>query len=136
VFSGKVVRVGEVIDPRSRRLPVEIELDDDGGRLRPGLVARFSVETGEPKMVIQVPLEGVFERFGSQHVYIIEDGLARRRAIELGPVRAGFAEVAEGIEPGETVVIKGVTRVVDGSKVHVVPVVSATASPAEQSGEP
>ena len=136
VFSGKVVRVGEVIDPRSRRLPVEIELDDDGGRLRPGLVARFSVETGEPKMVIQVPLEGVFERFGSQHVYVIEDGLAHRRAIELGPVHAGFAEVTEGIEPGETVVIKGVTRVVDGSKVQVVPVVSATASPAEQSSEP
>ena len=136
VFGGRVVRVGEVIDPRTRRLPVEIELDDHGGRLRPGLVAKFVVETGEPKRVIQVPLEGVFERFGSQHVYVIEDGLARRRAIELGPVRAGFAEVAEGIEPGETVVIKGVTRVVDGSKVHVVPVVSATASPAEQSGEP
>jgi hypothetical protein len=99
---------------------VEIELDDHRGRLRPGLVARFSVETGEPKMVMRVPLDGVFERFGSQHIYVIEDGIARRRAIELGPVRAGFAEVTKGIEPGETVVIKGVTRVVDGSKVQVV----------------
>lgn len=119
-FTGKVARVGEVIDPRTRRLPVEIELDDHRGRLRPGLVARFSVETGEPKMVMRVPLDGVFERFGSQHIYVIEDGIARRRAIELGPVRAGFAEVTKGIEPGETVVIKGVTRVVDGSKVQVV----------------
>ncbi|MBW1874790.1 MAG: efflux RND transporter periplasmic adaptor subunit [Deltaproteobacteria bacterium] len=136
VFGGRVVRVGEVIDPRTRRLPVEIELDDHGGRLRPGLVAKFVVETGEPKRVIQVPLEGVFERFGSQHVYVIEDGLAHRRAIELGAVRAGFAEVVDGIEPGETVVIKGVTRVVDGSKVRVVPVASATASPAEQTSEP
>jgi membrane fusion protein (multidrug efflux system) len=125
-FGGKVVRVGEVIDPRTRRLPVEIELDDHGGRLRPGLVARFAVETGEPKMVIRVPLEGVFERFGSQHVYVIADGIARRRSIVLGTVGAGFAEIAEGIEPGETVVSKGVTRVVDGSKVQVVPVDSAT----------
>jgi len=135
IFSGKVVRVGEVIDPRTRRLPVEIELDDHGGRLRPGLVARFSVETGEPKMVIQVPLEGVFERFGSQHVYVIENGLAHRRTIELGPVRAGFAEVAEGIKPGETIVTKGVTRVVDGSKVIVVPVAPATVPPTEQTSE-
>ena len=60
MFSGKVVRVGEVIDPRTRRLPVEVEIDDHGGRLRPGLVARFSVETGEPRMVMRVPLEGVF----------------------------------------------------------------------------
>ena len=122
VFAGKVVRVGEVIDPRTRRLPVEIEIDDRDGRLRPGLVARFAVETGDPKMVIRVPLEGVFERFGSQHVYVIEDGIARRRTVVLGLVGAGFAEVTEGIEPGETVVIKGVNRVVDGSKVQVVPV--------------
>jgi membrane fusion protein (multidrug efflux system) len=136
VFGGKVVRVGEVIDPRTRRLPVEIEIDDHGGRLRPGLVARFSVETGEPKMVIRVPLEGVFERFGSQHVYVIENGIARRRAIVLGTVSAGFAEVPEGIEPGETVVTKGVNRVVDGSKVRVVPVDSAPTSPKEQNSGP
>ena len=96
------------------------------------LVARFSVETGEPQMVIRVPLEGVFERFGSQHVYVIEDGIALRRAIVLGSVGAGFAEITEGIEPGDTVVIKGVNRVVDGSKVLVVPVDSST----EQTGEP
>jgi len=136
VFSGKVVRVGEVIDPRTRRLPVEVELDDHGGRLRPGLVARFSVVTGEPEMVMRVPLDGVFERFGSQHVYVIEDGIAWRRAIVLGLVRAGFAEVAGGIEPGETVVVKGVTRVVDGSKVRVVPVESAAASLPEPANEP
>ena len=121
VFAGKVVRVGEVIDSRTRRLPVEIEIDDHDGRLRPGLVARFAVETGEPKMVTRVPLEGVFERFGSQHVYVIEDGIAQRRTVVLGLVGAGFAEVTEGVEPGETVVIKGVNRVVDGSKVQVVP---------------
>ena len=121
-FGGVVVRVGEVIDPRTRRLPVEIELDDHGDRLRPGLVARFSVQTGEPREVIQVPLDGVFERFGSQHVYVVEDGLAKRRPIVLGAVREGYAEVAEGIEPGEVVISKGVTRVVDGSEVHIVPV--------------
>jgi membrane fusion protein (multidrug efflux system) len=136
VFGGEVTRVGEVIDPRTRRLPVEITLDDHGGRLRPGLVARFSVVTGEPVMVMRVPLDGIFERFGSQHVYVIGDGIAHRRAIVLGPVRAGFAEVTEGIEPGEMVVIKGVTRVVDGSKVQVVPVDSASGSSPEPANQP
>jgi membrane fusion protein (multidrug efflux system) len=136
VFGGSVVRVGEVIDPRTRRLPVEVEIDDPDGRLRPGLVARFVVETGEPRMVMRVPLEGVFERFGSQHVYVIEDGVAERRAIVLGPVGAGFAEVTEGLEPGETVVVKGVTRVVDGSKVQVVPRDAVAGTPAEQASTP
>ena len=120
-FSGQVVRVGEVVDPQTRRLPVEIELDEHGGRLRPGLVARFSVETGEPRELLLVPLEGVFERFGSQHVYVVEDGLAKRRSIVIGPVHAGKAEVIEGLKTGDVVVSKGVTRVVDGSEVHIVP---------------
>lgn len=134
-FAGRVVRVGEVIDPRTRRLPVEIELDDHGGRLRPGLVARFSVQTGEPRKALQVPLDGVFERFGSQHVYVVEDGVAVRRAIVLGSVRGGRAEVVRGLQPGETVVSKGVTRVVDGSKVRVVPEDRATAANEESSPE-
>ena len=62
--------------------------------------------------------------------------LARCRAIVLGDVRAGFAEIAGGIEPGETVVVKGVTRVVDGSKVKVVPIESAAASLPEPANEP
>ena len=136
MFGGKVVRVGEVIDPRTRRLPVEVEIDEHGGRLRPGLVARFSVETGEPQMVMRVPLEGVFERFGSQHVYVIVDGIAHRRSIVLGLVGAGFAEVTEGIEPGETVVTKGVARVVDGSKVQIVPPESPAEPTMEQTNEP
>ena len=134
-FTGRVVRVGEVINPRTRRLPVEIEIDDPASRLRPGLVARFTVETGDPKLILRMPLEGVFERFGRQHVYVIEDGIARRQAISIGSVRGGFAEIKEGLNVGDTVVIKGVARVVDASKVVVVPVESATAS-TEQAEEP
>ena len=69
-----------------------------------------------------MPLDGIFERFGSQHLYVVEDGVAKRRSIVLGPVRAGYAEVIEGIKPGDVVISKGVTRVVDGSEVHIVPV--------------
>ncbi len=134
-FRGRVVRVGEVINPRTRRLPVEIEIDDPETRLRPGLVARFTVETGDPKLVLLVPLEGVFERFGRQHVYVIEDGIARRQAVVIGSVRGGFAEIKEGLKVGDTVVIKGVARVVDASKVLIVPVESATAL-SEQAEEP
>ena len=136
MFSGKVVRVGEVIDPRTRRLPVEVEIDDHDGRLRPGLVARFSVEIGEARMVMRVPLDGVFERFGSQHVYVIVDGIAQRRSIVLGPVGAGFAEVTAGIEPGETIVTEGVSRVVDGSKVQVVPAELPAKPAMEQASKP
>ena len=135
-FAGKVVRVGEVINPQTRRLPVEIEIDDPDGRLRPGLVGRFTVETADPTLVLRVPLEGVFERFGRQHVYVIENGVAHRRQVAVGSIRGGLAVITQGLEPGETVVIKGVARVVDASTVLVVPVESATAATSEQADAP
>jgi RND family efflux transporter MFP subunit len=130
-FEARVVRVAEVIDPGTRRLPVELEIVDADHRLRPGLVARFIVQTGTPKRVLRVPLDAVFERFGNQYVYAIEDGVAKRRPIALGAAEGGYAEVVEGAAPGDVVVSKGVTRVVDGSKVRVVPEDSVAASTEE-----
>ncbi|MEM7434609.1 MAG: efflux RND transporter periplasmic adaptor subunit [Myxococcota bacterium] len=119
-FSGLVVRVGEVINPQTRRLPVEIEVADPARRLRPGLVGRFTVDTGPPRSVLRVPLDGVFERFGRQHVYVIEDGIAYRREVTLGSLREDSVELEGGVEAGETIITRGVTRVVDASKVTVV----------------
>ena len=137
VFTGRVVRVGDVIDPDTRRLPVEIELHDTKGRLRPGLVARFSVETGTPERSVMLPLRAVFERFGREHVYVIEDGIAHRREVVLGPVREGRAEIREGLLEGELVITKGVTRVVDGAPVRRVPVERAnTPGPGTETNEP
>lgn len=133
-FAGTVVRVGEVIDPRTRRLPVEIELGDSRGRLRPGLVARFSVEVGKPVQAIQVPLDAVFERFGRQHVYVVEEGIAHRREVVLGPVRQGLAQVQKGLQAGELLVTNGVSRVVDAAPVRVLPSedLAAAATPEEE----
>ena len=86
------------------------------------------MQTGDPRQAVRVPLAGVFERFGSQNVYVVEDGIATRRPIVLGEIRGGRAEVVKGLEPGEMVVSEGVARVVDGSAVKVVPDDSATAS--------
>lgn len=135
-FAGRVLRVGDVIDPRTRRLPVEIEIDDPGNRLRPGLVARFTVETGPPRDVLRVPAEGVFERFGRQHVYLVEDGVAHRREVSLGLIRDGLIELTRGVQAGDVVIIAGVTRVVDASKVRVVPETSATAERSESPEAP
>ena len=122
LFAGEVTRVGDVIDPDTRRLPAEIELADPKGRLLPGLVARFSVETGPATKAITLPRRAVFERFGREHVYVIEDGIARRREVTIGPVREGRAEVHDGVLHGEWVIVDGVSRVVDGTPVRQMPV--------------
>jgi len=121
VFSGAVLRVGDAVDRQTRRLPVEVEIDDPARRLRPGLVARFAVRTGAPRTVATVDADAAFERFEQMQVYVVDEGdLAHRRTVSLGLVVDGRAEVLEGLEVGERVVVEGQDRVLDGQPVQVV----------------
>ncbi|MEM7135156.1 MAG: efflux RND transporter periplasmic adaptor subunit [Myxococcota bacterium] len=120
-FAGRVVRVGKVIDPDTRRLPADVELDDTEGRLLPGLVGRFWIATGPPQPWVTLPRRAIFERFGRRHVYVIEDGIARRREVSLGAQRDGRAQIRDGVRAGEWVVTDGMMRVVDGAPIRRVP---------------
>ncbi len=141
VFEGEVLRVGEAIDRQTRRLPIEVEIRDPDRRLRPGLVARFEVQTGAPRDVRSVDADAAFERFEALQVYVIDaEDVARRRVVRLGPVRGGRAEVLEGLELGDRVVVEGQDRVLDGEPVQVVERGAeadrgAAAEPAEDTAE-
>ena len=124
-FEGRLLRVSEVVDPRTRRLPVEVEVLDPARRLRPGLVARFSVETGASREALTLDANAVFERFGLSQVYVIEEGVAHRRSVELGEIGPQRVEIVEGLEAGEAVVVAGLDRVIDGREVNVVEEVAA-----------
>ncbi len=127
-FEGEVLRVGEAIDAQTRRLPVEVEIRDPGRRLRPGLVARYEVEVGEPRAVLTVDADSSFERFEATQVYVVDDqSVAHRRSVTLGSIRGGRAEVIEGLEEGDRVVVEGQDRVLDAEPVRVIDRADATA---------
>ena len=71
--------------------------------------------------VLKVPNDAL--QFGSQgrFVWVIDDALkAQMRPVKLGQGDAEFTLVSEGLSAGERVVIEGVDRLKDGSKVEVI----------------
>src|SRR5690606_839579 len=71
--------------------------------------------------VIAIPDAAV--QFGSQgnYVYVIgEDDTASVRQVQLGAAHGDRVAVAEGLEAGERVVLEGLDRLQEGSKVEVV----------------
>jgi len=136
-FEGEVLRVSEAVDAQTRRLPVEVEIDDPQDRLRPGLVGRFEVQTGEPGEVLTVDADAAFERFELTQVYVIgDDSVAHRRPVTLGSIRDGRAAVEAGLEAGERVVIEGQDRVLDGEPVQVIePSDEGNVARAERAGD-
>ena len=120
VFEGRVVRLAAELDAKARTLDVEVEIPNPGGRLRPGLYARMELVRQTLDDALLVPLEAIVELESRKAVYVIEDGVARRRDVELG-LLVGDQVVVRGLEPGCRVVVEGQRQVSDGQHVQEQP---------------
>lgn len=120
VFEGHVTSVGEVLDPRTRRLPVRVAIDDAEGAVRPGGVAEFAVAIGEPRPVSLLPADAVSRRMGQTQVFVVVDGAAVARTVVLGGQQETVVEVLSGLDVGERAIVSGIERVVAGEPVRVV----------------
>lgn len=100
--------VGREIDPTSRTLLVRYELENEGGALRPGMLADLHLSTGERHARVAIPAEAVVMEQGLATAYVMLEGeLFQKRDLELGIRDGEWVEVLRGIEPGERVATRG-----------------------------
>jgi len=120
VFRATVHVVSPRIDPGTRTLRVKARVDNGERRLRPGLFARTDLGVSVREGVPMIPEQAVLQRSDGSVAYVLEGGdRASRRNIRVGVLRDGLAEVIEGIEVGEKVIVRGMSRLVDGAVVDV-----------------
>ncbi|MDY7094787.1 MAG: efflux RND transporter periplasmic adaptor subunit [Acidobacteriota bacterium] len=114
---GRIVRLGAELDPAARTLDVEAEIPNPDGRLKPGMLARMEVSRRVLEEALLVPVECLEEVGPDFAVYVVEDGVARRRQVETGAVVGRRVVVTEGLEPGARVVVSGQQGLADGQRV-------------------
>jgi membrane fusion protein, multidrug efflux system len=117
---GEIVFVGPQIDPGSRTLLVKAALEDDAVRhLTPGLSASGTivVDRHTGPVVPERALVGTREGYIA---YVVTEGIARARPVEILLREPGRVLLASGIEPGEIVVEYGQQRIADGDRVEIV----------------
>lgn len=116
-FEGEVVRLGAELDSGSRTLDVEAEIDNSDLRLRPGLFGRMELLRRRLSDVLLAPLTAVVDFENQKIVYVVRDGRAERRVVELGPVVGARVVIEQGVEAGESLVVAGQQQVADGQRV-------------------
>jgi membrane fusion protein (multidrug efflux system) len=116
-FRGEVVRLGAELDPDTRTLDVEAELDNADGRLRPGMFGRMEIPRQTLPAALLVPLSAVVDFETDKVVYVVEDDRARRQVVSLGPVVGDRVVVTTGVTAGDRVVVSGQQQVADGQRV-------------------
>ncbi|MEO6922300.1 MAG: efflux RND transporter periplasmic adaptor subunit [Bryocella sp.] len=120
-FPGKIVRTSKAIDPVSRTLLVEVDVDNREGKLFPGAYTQvhFKLNNLQPALVIPVPT--LIFRAEGLRVGVVRDGdTARLIPITIGRDDGRVVEVVSGLQPQDEVIQSPPDSLIDGEKVHIV----------------
>lgn len=119
-FAGSVARVAPEVDANSGTFRVTVSLDNDDGRLKPGMFVRVDVRVDRRENALLAPLEAVVALRDQSSLFVIEDGVAARRQVATGYVSDGNIEIVDGVAAGETIVASGQDGLREGAPVRVV----------------
>ena len=124
--TGKVARVGPLVDAASRTFPIEALLDNTDGKLKPGTFARARVVVGEDEVVFAVPEVAVSNVAGVTKVFVADDDSAVERRVQVLRKRGSDALVTGDLRAGDKVIVTAVARMFAGAAIVID---SAAASP-------
>jgi membrane fusion protein (multidrug efflux system) len=118
VFSGTVASIDTRLDPISRAVQVRAIIPNDDGLLKPGMFMSVDLQRDRGEVVI-APEQAIVPEGTNQYVYVVANGIAEKRLVQLGRRIPGFVAIDSGLEPGEAVITEGAHKVRDGSAVEV-----------------
>lgn len=127
--TARVIFVGNAVDPQSRTFPVELELANPDGRIKPAMVASVLLTRARLTNVLVAPREAILRDERGESVFVVAQtemgDVAQRRRIRTGPSFGGRVVVEEGLSAGDRLVVLGQTNVSDGDLVNVARTVTA-----------
>lgn len=119
-FHGDVYDIGAFADQETREVICWARVDNRDGLLKPGFFAHVELQVESREQAMVVPLAAVLPTEAGMTAYVIEDGIAQRRAVQTGLQVTGDAiEVLDGLAPGEQLVVEGMSALQDGVPVNV-----------------
>lgn len=98
---GKVARTSGALSADTRTLRAECDIANSGGRLKPGMTARVTLELRELKDSITVPVEAL----QGEGVYVVEGGKAVFRDVTVGLQVGDRVRITTGLSTNDSVVV-------------------------------
>jgi HlyD family secretion protein len=98
--------------PDVRNGTFEIDMvftDSMPDNIRTGQTYYISLQLGQPKESVLVPIGGFFQETGGQWIFVLDpsESFATKRNISIGRKNPKYYEVLEGLLPGEKVIVSG-----------------------------
>ena len=119
-FQGTLVRTADAIDPVSRTLLVEIDIDNRAGELLPGSLAQVHFKTPASATSFIVPSAAlIFRREGMRVGTVINGNIAHLVPVIIGEDDGSTVQIVNGIGSGDRVIQDPPDSLIEGEKVYV-----------------
>jgi len=115
---GTIDFIDNQIDPSTGTIHVRAVLPNPDRLLAPGLFVRVRLPVGEPRPGILVTDRAIGTDQDRKYVLVVnEKNVVEYRPVKLGPLQGALRAVAEGLAPGEWVIVNGIQRARPGATV-------------------
>ncbi len=112
VFTGTIRTINPIVEQQTRTAKVTVVVDNDDGRILPGMYARVELEAQRIPDRILVARSAILERDRRTMLFVFEDGRAKWRYVTTGLENDEYVEIVENpetdmVRPGEVVLTGG-----------------------------
>lgn len=118
-LTSKISRVGRYIEPANRTFEVVVPVPEDTDLL-PNEFAALHINDLHLDSAISLPSSLILQnREGLDFVYTIQEGMAVRQPVKIGPSAGDRVLILTGVVPGMTIIDRGAGQVVEGEAVQI-----------------
>jgi RND family efflux transporter MFP subunit len=119
VFHGSLVRTNKAIDPATRTLLVEVDVDNAAGKLLPGAYASVHFMLPGRAQSVTVPANALLFRSEGLRVGVVQDGKAKLVPITIGRDYGDRVEVLSGLQATDQIILNPSDSLLDGATVRL-----------------
>src|SRR6266545_861962 len=113
-FTGTVDFVDPVVQLPGRTILVKARVPNPERLLQPGMFIEARLVTAVRPKAVVIPEDAVVPTEGANFVWVVNEGKADRRRVDLGVRTPGFVEIASGVDVGVQVVVGGLEVLAPG----------------------
>jgi RND family efflux transporter MFP subunit len=121
IYQGSLVRTADAIDPSSRTLLVEIDVDNHAGELLPGSLAQVHFKTPSAGPALIVPAAAlIFRKEGLRVGVVVNGNVAHMIPVVIGEDDGANVQIVTGLSLNDQVIQDPPDSLIEGEKVQVV----------------
>jgi membrane fusion protein, multidrug efflux system len=119
-FTAKLARLARALDPKTRTMAVELDVNNAGGRLAPGMFAEIRWPARRAGSSLFVPKSAVATTTERTFVVRVRDGVVEWVDVKRGAAMNDLVEVFGNLKPGDQVAVRATDELRAGTRVRAV----------------